>query len=918
VEVTGWDIRGWDPRGKEGKDREAVVEKRTKAQRSYRDAINRTPALTDESTADEVDTAAAALREAMTATLDRFAKKKRSCARSKRWWTEDLAKLRKELGAERRRPAGIGRVQEGRRNLRRAIRKAKRDCWNRFLQEGKGAYIWTATRYTTPRIDKVGHALAAEDGSIAEGRHDREQAILQAHFPQGPPGTFSPVGGGRAFEQVDAQLVGSLLAKAANTSAPGDDRISADIIKVFWQWETQRITQLVRACIRLGHHPKLWKTAKGVVIPKPGKPDYSQVRAYRVISLLDVVSKLVERTAAHLIADHVERRKGRGLHDGQFGCRKRRSCVDAVATLMNCTQLAWGEKKVAGALFMDVKSAFNNVSRTHLSRRMEALEIEPDLIRWTGSFMSDRQVKLVLDGETGKAYPVETGIPQGSPAAPILFVTYLSGIFDEVEAAVPGIRGLSFVDDIGWWADGADDEAVAANLSRAAEAAISWAEKNGVDFDQGKTEAAIFRKKKTTPTATVTVGNSAVPFNKEATRWLGIWLDSQLILKTHHATRLKEGRNAMIRLRRLAGRMGLAPVNCRKVMTACVQSVAMFGAELWWKGDKTRGTVGRAEELQLLVNQQARSTTGCFRTTNRGALSMESGLRPATTQLENRQRRFGVRLLSLPQGDQARTIVGAPTEIGKRLTNALAYMGRTEPIVLLEDPETLDAELVQEEEAEAKAEAEKDRPGLTIFTDGSRLDSGAAGYAVVWKNGQTWKGIKTHMGYNQEAYDAECAALARALESASRRKTIPERVTIFTDAQAAIRRMASEEPGPGQQYALQARKHIATLRHARPGITIEIRWCPAHKGIAGNEKADEWAKIAAEEPDTRGVEWLSYSDRTEVRPMPLPRSLANLRREISEKKWVSGIFGIFDIFIFRRRCSVSVLCMVLSGLGGPL
>jgi len=66
------------------------------------------------------------------------------------------------------------------------------------------------------------------------------------------------------------------------------------------------------------------------------------------------------------------------------------------------------------------------------------------------------------------------------------------------------------------------------------------------------------------------------------------------------------------------------------------------------------------------------------------------------------------------------------------------------------------------------------------------------------------------------------------------------------------------------QYALQARKHIAALRRARPGIIIEIRWCPVHKGIAGNEKADEWAKIAAEEPDTRMVEWLSYSDRVEA------------------------------------------------------
>ena len=44
---------------------------------------------------------------------------------------------------------------------------------------------------------------------------------------------------------------------------------------------------------------------------------------------------------------------------------------------------------MAGALFMDVKSAFNNVSKAHLGKRMEALGVEPDLIRWTGSFMSD-------------------------------------------------------------------------------------------------------------------------------------------------------------------------------------------------------------------------------------------------------------------------------------------------------------------------------------------------------------------------------------------------------------------------------------------------------------------------------------------------------------------------------------------------
>jgi len=127
---------------------------------------------------------------------------------------------------------------------------------------------------------------------------------------------------------------------------------------------------------------------------------------------------------------------------------------------------------------------------------------------------------------------------------------------------------MSLADDIGWWTDGADDEAVAAKLSEAAAASIDWAARNGVAFDHGKTEAAVFRGEKTTPTATAKVGANSVPFNKEATRWLGIWLDSQLTLKDHHAIRPKDGKKAMARLRRLAGQMGLSPANCRKVVTA--------------------------------------------------------------------------------------------------------------------------------------------------------------------------------------------------------------------------------------------------------------------------------------------------------------------------------------------------------------
>jgi len=83
------------------------------------------------------------------------------------------------------------------------------------------------------------------------------------------------------------------------------------------------------------------------------------------------------------------------------------------------------------------------------------------------------------------------------------------------------------------------------------------------------------------------------------------------------------------------------------------------------------------------------------------------------------------------------------------------------------------------------------------------------------------------MGYNQEAYDAECAAIVRTLNIAAERQQRKklERLTIFTDAQAPITRMQTCEVGR-QQYALQTRKALEKIK-----CPVEIRWCPAHSGI---------------------------------------------------------------------------------------
>jgi len=68
------------------------------------------------------------------------------------------------------------------------------------------------------------------------------------------------------------------------------------------------------------------------------------------------------------------------------------------------------------------------------------------------------------------------------------------------------------------------------------------------------------------------------------------------------------------------------------------------------------GTIGWAADMQMLVNQEARTILGAFQTTNQGCLSLESAMRAATTQLDNRRRRLGLRFRSLPEGDRAKAM----------------------------------------------------------------------------------------------------------------------------------------------------------------------------------------------------------------------------------------------------------------------
>ena len=72
------------------------------------------------------------------------------------------------------------------------------------------------------------------------------------------------------------------------------------------------------------------------------------------------------------------------------------------------------------------------------------LQLLHSLVRWTQSFLSNRQLRLSFDGQIEEFQAIETGILQGSPILPILFLIYIQDIFDPLV----GVDPLSYIDDI--------------------------------------------------------------------------------------------------------------------------------------------------------------------------------------------------------------------------------------------------------------------------------------------------------------------------------------------------------------------------------------------------------------------------------------------------------------------------------------
>ena len=292
------------------------------------------------------------------------------------------------------------------------------------------------------------------------------------------------------FVPTTVQDTQKMIGNLPSGKATGPDDINVRILKLVASVLCEPLTRLFNLSLEKGCFPSKWKIARVTPLHKDGARDNRD--NYRPISVLSVLSKLLEKHVARSFMDYLL--QNGLLYEMQSAFRQGHSTESALISLTDQILLSLDQDKVTGMVFVDFRKAFDVVDHQLLMTKLRLYRVSDSALSWFRSYLTDRQQFVTIDGKRSDSLMIRQGVPQGSVLEPVLFLLFVN----DIPLHLSGLSVDIYADDTTVMASAhfSDIQSLTRRLDSDLDAVNEWASSNRLFINKAKTKSLLVTGKR--------------------------------------------------------------------------------------------------------------------------------------------------------------------------------------------------------------------------------------------------------------------------------------------------------------------------------------------------------------------------------------------------------------------------------------
>jgi len=278
---------------------------------------------------------------------------------------------------------------------------------------------------------------------------------------------------------------------------------------------------LINDTITNGVFPEVLKIAK--VIPVYKKGDKTNMNNYRPISLLPVLSKVVEKILNKQITSKLD--EYHLIDDNQYGFRSEHSTEDAVMKFVDHIERILPNNKFVVSIHIDVSKAFDSCNHDIMKKKLKRIGLSPTALELMSSYMRDRIQEIWIETECGGRFVINIGVGQGTVLGPTLFKIYIMDMH-----LVTKLFSLRFADDSNFIGCGKNKDDAEREINEELTKLHAWFCKNKLTLHPDKSRVIVYTRDKL---VNIKLGGKTLMrcgygLQEEGVKFLGVIIDENL------------------------------------------------------------------------------------------------------------------------------------------------------------------------------------------------------------------------------------------------------------------------------------------------------------------------------------------------------------------------------------------------------